>query len=544
LLKRPPPPPPPAPEIQNKNTKNPLKKPKTTTDLPALRAAVRREGLVERHSPYLGEALACVLAYEALLGQGLPGGSGGSGVDGGAAATKQQNRHRAGPAEDAVRQALPGLRRAMSDLQREAGASSILDLAARLGGGGAAAGAGGGRGAAAAASAAAAGGGADHQDHPPHWRTARVNTLKLPSVEHALARLGQKLASKALRDPLLPELLLFPPGTDLHDHAMVRRGELVLQGRSSCLPARALLCGGGGGGGDSGGAAGWTCLDACAAPGNKTTHLAALVTGAPGGGRVLAFDRDPRRLELLRASVERAGASAVVACRRADFLALDPSAAEFRGVRAVLLDPSCSGSGTAAARQLAGGGLLLAEEEAAEEEEEEQQGEGGEGSGGGQGGAAESRVEQLARFQAAALKQALRFPAAERVAYSTCSVHARENEAVVAEVLADAEVQAAGWRLADPFPAIDESRGAAAAEGGAEEEEQERDAAAVRVAPMYGRRGWSHPRLASGLERLLVRCDAALDGTDGFFVALFVRSRGGAVGGGGKKKKIHEDRGR
>ncbi len=30
-------------------------------------------------------------------------------------------------------------------------------------------------------------------------------------------------------DPLLPDLLAFPPGTDLHDHPLVASGALVLQ---------------------------------------------------------------------------------------------------------------------------------------------------------------------------------------------------------------------------------------------------------------------------------------------------------------------------
>jgi putative methyltransferase len=30
-------------------------------------------------------------------------------------------------------------------------------------------------------------------------------------------------------DDLLPDLLVFPPGTDLHDHPMVAAGELILQ---------------------------------------------------------------------------------------------------------------------------------------------------------------------------------------------------------------------------------------------------------------------------------------------------------------------------
>lgn len=38
-------------------------------------------------------------------------------------------------------------------------------------------------------------------------------------------------------------------------------------------------------------------MDCCAAPGNKTTHVAALMGGR---GRVLAFDMDPVRLKRLQ----------------------------------------------------------------------------------------------------------------------------------------------------------------------------------------------------------------------------------------------------
>ena len=107
---------------------------------------------------------------------------------------------------------------------------------------------------------------------PSHSRHARVNTLKttLEAAERSLARL------KPTRDPHVPNLLVFPPGTDLHAHPMVRDGRLVLQGKASCLPAAALAPN-----------RGWHVVDCCAAPGNKTTHLAAHV-GATG--RVYAFD--------------------------------------------------------------------------------------------------------------------------------------------------------------------------------------------------------------------------------------------------------------
>lgn len=46
-----------------------------------------------------------------------------------------------------------------------------------------------------------------------------------------------------------------------------------------------------------------------------------------------------------------------------------------------------------------------------------------------------ARIEGLAKFQEAALRHALRFPALQRLVYSTCSLHARENEDVVGSVL-------------------------------------------------------------------------------------------------------------
>lgn len=71
--------------------------------------------------------------------------------------------------------------------------------------------------------------------------------------------------------------------------AMAKLGVSVIpQGRASCIPATVLAP-----------QPGWTVVDACAAPGNKTTHLAALMRGR---GRVLAFDADRDRLERLKAS--------------------------------------------------------------------------------------------------------------------------------------------------------------------------------------------------------------------------------------------------
>lgn len=108
-----------------------------------------------------------------------------------------------------------------------------------------------------------------------------------------------------------------------------------------------------------------------------------------GEGRITAFDADHRRLKRLKANAAATGATNIVA-KHADFLSVAP--AEFPQVRAILLDPSCSGSGTEVVR----GDILL-------------RGSGSGSDGGGGGGddaaaeqeqsSAEARVEALASFQ-------------------------------------------------------------------------------------------------------------------------------------------------
>ncbi|KAJ2820723.1 hypothetical protein FBU31_005133, partial [Coemansia sp. 'formosensis'] len=42
------------------------------------------------------------------------------------------------------------------------------------------------------------------------------------------------------RDPDLPDLLVFPPGTDLHAHPLFVNGSVVLQDKASCMPAHVV----------------------------------------------------------------------------------------------------------------------------------------------------------------------------------------------------------------------------------------------------------------------------------------------------------------
>jgi hypothetical protein len=56
-----------------------------------------------------------------------------------------------------------------------------------------------------------------------------VNTLKT-TLEEALRLLQSSEGTKVVKqDPLIPNLLVFPPRTDLHDHALVKDGRLILQ---------------------------------------------------------------------------------------------------------------------------------------------------------------------------------------------------------------------------------------------------------------------------------------------------------------------------
>ncbi|NWR92791.1 NSUN5 methyltransferase, partial [Furnarius figulus] len=209
---------------------------------------------------------------------------------------------------------------------------------------------------------------------------------KAASVEELRALSGKKF----LLDLHLPELLVFPPQTDLHDNLLYTSGHIILQDKASCLPAFLL-----------GPAAGSHVIDACAAPGNKTSHLAAILRNK---GQIFAFDVDPKRVATTNTLLARAG---VTGCQLAqqDFLTVEPTDPKYSRVTHILLDPSCSGSGMVTR----GPG-----EEVAPSAE---------------------RLQALAGFQRRMLSHALNFPALQRLVYSTCSVHQEENEDVVQAVL-------------------------------------------------------------------------------------------------------------
>lgn len=141
----------------------------------------------------------------------------------------------------------------------------------------------------------------------PRW--VRVNTLKIAFVDF-LERLSSLSLSPVSDLASLKEnkngyfvdinvanLLAFhssyPVATIFSNE--YASGQIILQDKASCIPADLLDV-----------RTGSNVLDACAAPGNKTTQLGAAV-GATG--KVIAVEKNSKRAETLRNMVEKAGAS-------------------------------------------------------------------------------------------------------------------------------------------------------------------------------------------------------------------------------------------
>jgi 16S rRNA (cytosine967-C5)-methyltransferase len=151
----------------------------------------------------------------------------------------------------------------------------------------------------------------------------RANTLVTAPDELAAAL---PVPTRAAGDEL-PEGLVVDGPFDAHAHELWRHGAYVAQSRASMLVARAL---------DP--QPGERVLDLCAAPGGKTTHIAALMGGA---GEIVAVERHAGRARALRRTCERLRATNVdvVVADAARFIAAE------RFDR-VLVDPPCSGLGT------------------------------------------------------------------------------------------------------------------------------------------------------------------------------------------------------
>jgi 16S rRNA (cytosine967-C5)-methyltransferase len=160
-------------------------------------------------------------------------------------------------------------------------------------------------------------------DNEPGEVALRVNTLVADPDAVAAG-----LAVRTRRDPAVPEALVLEEPFDARGSPLWATGAIVAQSRAAMLVARTL---------DP--QPGERVLDLCAAPGGKSTHIAALMEGR---GEVLALERDRRRAGTLARTVERMRAGSV----RVELADAERPRAEGPAFDRVLVDPPCSGLGT------------------------------------------------------------------------------------------------------------------------------------------------------------------------------------------------------
>ena len=222
-------------------------------------------------------------------------------------------------------------------------------------------------------------------NNAPAPLTLRVNTRRL-TVDEAQARLAEE-GVVTVPAPHAPHALIVtegnPVASPLNDDGAIalmdETSQLVGALGASVLRGRVL--------------------DACAAPGGKTLVLSA---DLPPGSHLVAADRRPRRVTLLRRSLLRYGLADVPVVQH-DLSQGVP----FTGLDGIFVDAPCSGLGT-----------IRRDPDIRWRR-------------------AEADLPALAAAQSAMLRQAaLAIGAGGRIVYSTCSSEPEENEAIVDAFLA------------------------------------------------------------------------------------------------------------
>jgi 16S rRNA (cytosine967-C5)-methyltransferase len=171
----------------------------------------------------------------------------------------------------------------------------------------------------------------------PAESALRVNVLRTTTEQVKAALQASSAARRAPpwegQDglPEIPEVLVIDGGFDAFGSELFKQGALMPQSRGSAVVARVLAP-----------QAGERVLDLCAAPGGKTTHLAALMGGE---GELIAVEVHPGRARALAETCLQMGAEnvRVVQADAREFSDSEP-------FDRVLVDPPCSGLGTLQAR--------------------------------------------------------------------------------------------------------------------------------------------------------------------------------------------------
>ncbi len=159
----------------------------------------------------------------------------------------------------------------------------------------------------------------------------RINALRPGADERVEAELGS-LGAALERDPATPSARVVRGAVDLASTRAFAAGDLVPMSRSAqrIAPFASIE-------------PGQRVLDACASPGGKAGHIAALLGGGAG---LVCVERNPGRARLLADNLERQGVhdSTLIV----DDARTLPS--EERGFDRIVVDAPCSGLGTVASR--------------------------------------------------------------------------------------------------------------------------------------------------------------------------------------------------
>jgi 16S rRNA (cytosine967-C5)-methyltransferase len=228
------------------------------------------------------------------------------------------------------------------------------------------------------------------RDNEPAESAVRANALRTSAAELVASLDDEGIGART--DTLVADAVVLEQAYDVHGSTLFEQGLLMPQSRASMLVAWVV---------DP--QPGERVLDLCAAPGAKTSHLAALMGDE---GRIVAVDIDPDRVQAIVANCERLGVCSVEA-HVGD--AVEPAfgGAFGEGYDRVLVDPPCSDLGTLQSRPDARWRKTPAQ-------------------------GAELRALQRRILDAAAA--AVR--PAGRLVYSTCTISAAENQHQIRDFLA------------------------------------------------------------------------------------------------------------
>ncbi|KAI0997783.1 hypothetical protein K3495_g10407 [Podosphaera aphanis] len=323
----------------------------------------------------------------------------------------------------------------------------------------------------------------EHTSSEPYPRWVRVNTLKTTLEEQLettfsgyerssnIKDVRQRGHKRLFIDTHIPNLIALSPNSEISKSAAYLSGAIIFQDKASCFPAYLL---------DPYPSDG-DFIDTCSAPGNKTTHLAAILTSRLNKFNscppsIHAFEKNKSRAETLKKMVELAGSDPWTKIHpNQDFLMTDPNSLLYKNVGALLLDPSCSGSGIVGRderpvlhlptlKQKSPSGHPknkkknanppVSSRESKKRKREEPEGNEVSVCSDSEGEQKtlnpeelKDRLTALSKFQLELLLHAFKFPAARKITYSTCSIHAEENELVIRKALEHPYAKEKGWRI-------------------------------------------------------------------------------------------------